>query len=114
MGRHVLIQNIFPTQGLNPRRLCLLHWQAGSLPLGPPGKPSGTIQSREDSLHTLRDANSSLSLVGKKACLLFVSAIKQVTLQIKSDFSFPGGQVGTGIIDVETPWEVLAWSQLGA
>ena len=33
-------QGLFPTQGLNPHRLCLLHWQVGSLPLGPPGKPS--------------------------------------------------------------------------
>ena len=30
---------IFLTQGLNPHLLCLLHWQAGSLPLAPPGKP---------------------------------------------------------------------------
>ena len=27
------------TQGSNPGLLCLLHWQAGSLPLVPPGKP---------------------------------------------------------------------------
>ena len=27
------------TQGLKPGLLCLLHWQAGSLPLAPPGKP---------------------------------------------------------------------------
>ena len=26
-------------QGSNPHLLCLLHWQAGSLPFGPPGKP---------------------------------------------------------------------------
>ena len=39
MGCHFLLQGIFPTQGLNPRLLCLLHWQAGSLPLAPPGKP---------------------------------------------------------------------------
>ena len=38
-GLHVLLQGIFPTQGLNPHFLCLLHWQAGSLPLVPPGKP---------------------------------------------------------------------------
>ena len=36
---HVLLQGIFPTQGLNTCLLCLLHWQAGSLPLAPPGKP---------------------------------------------------------------------------
>ena len=32
-------QGIFPIQGSNPRLLCLLHWQTGSLPLEPPGKP---------------------------------------------------------------------------
>ena len=31
--------SIFPTQGSNPPLLVLLHWQAGSLPLAPPGKP---------------------------------------------------------------------------
>ena len=36
---HALLQGIFLTQGLNPRLFCLLHWQAGSLPLAPPGKP---------------------------------------------------------------------------
>ena len=36
---HDLFQGIFPTRGLNPRLLRLLHWQAGSLPLAPPGKP---------------------------------------------------------------------------
>ena len=38
MGCHVLLQGIFPSQGLNPRLFRLLHWQAGSLPLEPPGK----------------------------------------------------------------------------
>ena len=32
---HALLQEIFLTQGLNPG---LLHWQAGSLPLAPPGR----------------------------------------------------------------------------
>ena len=31
-------RGIFPTQGLNPSLLHLLPWQAGSLPLVPPGK----------------------------------------------------------------------------
>ena len=30
------LQGIFPTQELNPRLLCLLHWQVGSLPLASP------------------------------------------------------------------------------
>ena len=39
VGCHFLLQGIFPSQGLNLCLLCLLHWQAGSLPLAPPGKP---------------------------------------------------------------------------
>ena len=33
------LQGIFPTQGSNPSLSGFLHWQAGSLPLVPPGKP---------------------------------------------------------------------------
>ena len=43
MGCHFLLQGIFPIQGLNLGLSCLLHWQACSLPLVPPGdcpKPS--------------------------------------------------------------------------
>ena len=37
VGCHALLQGIFLTQGSNPHLLCLLHWQAGSLPhLGSP------------------------------------------------------------------------------
>ena len=39
VGCHFLLQGIFPTQGSNPRLLCLLQGQARSLPLAPPGKP---------------------------------------------------------------------------
>ena len=39
VGCHALLQGIFPTQGLNPHLLCLLPWQAGSLPLVTTGKP---------------------------------------------------------------------------
>ena len=35
-------RGIFPTRGPNQCLLCLLHWQAGSLPLAPPGKPIQT------------------------------------------------------------------------
>ena len=37
---HALLQGIFPTQGSSPPLLCLLHWQADSLPFTPSGKPS--------------------------------------------------------------------------
>ena len=40
VGCHALLQGIFLTSGSNPHLLRLLHWQAGSLPLASPGKPS--------------------------------------------------------------------------
>ena len=43
VGCHALLQGIFLTQGSNPCLLCLLQWEAGSLPLMPPRKPI-TIQ----------------------------------------------------------------------
>ena len=39
VGFHFLFQGIFPTQGLN---LCLLHWQADSLPQSSLGRPTIT------------------------------------------------------------------------
>ena len=40
VGCHALLQGIFLTLGSN---LHLLHWQAGSLPLAPPGKPRSLL-----------------------------------------------------------------------
>jgi len=36
---HALLQGIFLTQKLNLNLSVLLHWQVGSLPLAPSGKP---------------------------------------------------------------------------
>ena len=51
VGGQLLLQGVFPAQGLSPH-LYLLRWQAGSSPLGPPGKRSpsalhqfGSVQS---------------------------------------------------------------------
>ena len=41
---HALLQGIFLTQGLNPSCLHLVHWQEGSLPLAPPGKPNNILR----------------------------------------------------------------------
>ena len=38
VGCHVFLYGIFPTQGSNLCLFHLLHWQAGSLPLAPPGR----------------------------------------------------------------------------
>ena len=42
VGSCLFLQGIFLIQGSNPRLLSLLHWQTGSLPLVPPGKPLET------------------------------------------------------------------------
>ena len=50
-GWHALLQGIFPTQGLNPRLLCLLHWQAGSSSLVPPLLP---VEEQRSESHFLK------------------------------------------------------------
>ena len=47
VGCPALLQGIFSTQGLNLSLLGLLYWQAGSLPLATPGKPSNHLTDRE-------------------------------------------------------------------
>ena len=48
MGCHALLQGIFLTQGLTLCLLCLLHWQAGSLPPAPPGKSIDSVADHFD------------------------------------------------------------------
>ena len=43
-GLRAFLQGIFLTQGIKPYLLHLLHWQAGSLTLAPPGKPLLSLQ----------------------------------------------------------------------
>ena len=43
LGCHFVLQGIFPTQGLNPCFLHLLHWQADSLPLSHLGIPMHSL-----------------------------------------------------------------------
>ena len=43
MRCHALIQGLFLTQESTSGLFHLLHWQAGSLPLAPPGKPLKTL-----------------------------------------------------------------------
>ena len=60
---HFLLQGIFPTQGSN---LCLLHWQAGSLPLSP-RKPrfKYTVSYTDIILYTTFLMYTSFSLLRK-------------------------------------------------
>ena len=42
---YYLLQGLFPTQKLNPSLLCLLRWQAGSLPPAPPSQVHDGLNS---------------------------------------------------------------------
>ena len=64
-----LLQDIFPAQGSNPHLLHLLHWQADSLPLAPPGKP----MALEKGLCWENWNRHSLPLLLPSACLHRVS-----------------------------------------
>ena len=64
VGCHALLQGIFPTQGSNPSLFCLLHWQEGSLPLVPPGKPRNISHRRKHFLHgSEMDSFTSKSII---------------------------------------------------
>ena len=58
VGCHFLLQGIFPTQGLNP---CLLHWQAGSLPLSHQGSPGFCIEYPKIATQILLELINELS-----------------------------------------------------
>ena len=64
-----LLQGIFLIQGSNPWLLYLLHWQAGALPLEPPGKP----------LHCLVELKPPPRTSGAKKYLLSLGSKDTVT-----------------------------------
>ena len=76
VGCHALLQQIFLTQGLNPHVLCLLHWQAGSLPTEPPGKPGCGYRQRRFTLFLLHPLlPQTLSYMSQWTTCLFLKSI---------------------------------------
>ena len=65
VGCHAFLQEIFPTQGSNRCLLSLLCWEAGSLPLVPPGKPALSVpfyKALSSSLHSILQTLPSFPL----------------------------------------------------
>ena len=58
VGCHFLFQGILPAQGSNPYLLCLLHWQAGSLPLAPPENTHTHTHMTESLCYTLETSTT--------------------------------------------------------
>ena len=71
------LPRIFPTQGLNPCLLSLLHWQVGFfLPLVPPWKPSkGTVRAkalRPDNVESVKEQQEvSMAALAKRVGELY-------------------------------------------
>ena len=68
-GCHGLLQGTFPTQGSNPCLLHLLHWQAGSLPLMPPGNHSKLLMLKAYSYHLKKSENIEHQIPNFMNCL---------------------------------------------
>ena len=81
VGYHARLQGIFPIQGLNLCLLGLLHWQAGSLLLAPPGKPYTCIYKYIYSFcivfhyGLLQDIEYSSLCSSEGPCCLFIHSV---------------------------------------
>ena len=66
---HFLLQGIFLTQGSNPRLLCLLHCQADSSPLAPPGKEALALFTLKEiaKLHPCMNPQSMVLMMGTES-----------------------------------------------
>ena len=88
VGCHFLLQRIFLTQGSNLHLLCLLHWQAVSMPLAPPGKPlygfrlTRTLGPQHPSELT---KSSGELLWGQEAVAISIQGIKHILQVLQAE-----------------------------
>ena len=77
MGGHAVFQGIFPTQGSNLHLLHLLHWQADSLPLAPPGKTLRILESESEVAESYLTLSNPMdrSLPGSSAHGIFQASV---------------------------------------
>ena len=87
MGCHFLLQGISPTQGLTPCLLCLLNWQAGSVPLShqgspncPPNCPFSPLQEKQTEKNTGLQLNICFNYGGRDE---IIHATKNIAKQVK-------------------------------
>ena len=70
VGCNAFYQGISPTQGLSPCFLCLLHWQADSLPAAPSGKPQDLGSDVFFSFFVLSSAFRIFAMLTRRASLV--------------------------------------------
>ena len=116
VGCHALLQGIFPTQGSNQYLLCLLHWQADSLPLASLGKMFITIlYVMEKRGHNLSAQQQGIVYIMVQLfCTFLPAAAKSLqscpTLCDTIDGSPPGSPV-PGILQARTlEWVAISFS----
>ena len=63
VGFHALLQGDLPNPGIKPSLLHLLHWQAGSFTIAPPGKPQLLSYKLQCFGHLMRRADSGNTLM---------------------------------------------------
>ena len=78
MSCHSLFQGIFLTQGSNLPFLWLLHWQVGSLPLAPPGKPF----SHTDTFKFKIITTEAFLKLNFRSCISFSQNLKSYSPQV--------------------------------
>ena len=86
-GCQFLLQVIFPTQGLNLHLLCLLHWQANSLPLSHLGRPEAFITlipklGKDTTIKESYRPESSVNIYAKSSTKCSASQIQQYIKRI--------------------------------
>ena len=74
VGWHTLLQEIFPTQGLNLPLLCHLHWQSCSFPQALPGKS-----------HTYKYVNIKHTDTHETVCLMLCNVYDAMLKEICVD-----------------------------
>ena len=94
VGRHFLLQGIFPTQRPDPCLLHLMHCQAGSLPLCLQGSPSDeglrseTLEKKKQNLqHFAHNYRRVLSLQRSPIGTIFLKISNPSSLHLSVQFS---------------------------
>ena len=88
---HALLQRVFLTQGSNSHLLCCLHWQASSLPLAPPGKPSGFSTAEPPGKP---DHNALENLKNDKCLVSTPKSPMGISTSVAWDVCFPKNSLG--------------------
>ena len=105
MGCHTLLQGIFLTQESNPSLLGLQHWQVGSLPLAPPGKPSLSANSQWQKVQPFTFAcQEGLHFLQVNLSLLYTVRVSDL---------HPLALRCLGILSSSPPWSLTAPAQAG-